>query len=495
MARWAALGLALLMPWVALAERSLTIAVYAFPPGMGNPHSQTNLPAIFIWPAVLEPLTVLDHEGTLQPSLAVAWQALDELTWRFQLRENVTFSNGEPFDAETVVATFEWLATPAAAPMMMAGEMRNIAGARAISSHEVEISTHTPDAMLPRALSVLRMVPPRYWQEVGPAGFARRPVGTGPFLVEEWGQTRVRMRAWPGSWRPPRVERLEFLELPEAPSRVQGIQSGALDVALQLSPDDGRAVAAAGATLIPRPAGSILGLSFVLTRPSPLDDPRVRLALNMAVNREEIVRELFHGTTYVATQHASRHALGYHPGLSAYPYDPEAARALLAEAGYPDGFTFVAQVVVGAGANDSAMYQQVAASLREIGVTLQLQVMPTQVLLRNIFTGEWRGQAFGMDFGSAPFLDGWRPFRIHSCLWSRPWFCDESLTPLIESVRTTFDLELRLERLHRLLEAYHEAVPSLPVYEVMGYDAVSSRVRNYRNAFGVINFHELELVD
>ncbi|MCC5869118.1 MAG: hypothetical protein JJU27_11430 [Gammaproteobacteria bacterium] len=476
-------------------ERTLRVAVYAFPPGMGNPHSQTNLPAIFIWPAVLEPLTVMGADGELQPKLAVAWQAIDEHTWHFELRQGVSFSNGEAFDADAVVSTLEWLRSPEARAMMVANETANVASVRALDAHTVEIRTHTPDSMFPRLMSVVRMVPPRYWRETGPAQFARRPIGTGPFAVEHWGDTRVEMRAWPGSWRPPRVERLVFLELPDAPSRVQGMQSGALDVAMQLSPDDGPAVRAAGAQLIPRPAGSILGLSFITTRPSPLTDRRVRLALNMAVDREQIVRELFHGTTEVATQHASRHAFGFHPGLSAYPYDPEGARRLLAQAGHPDGFTFAAQVVIGAGANDSAVYQQLAAELRKIGVTLELRIMPTQVLLRNIFTGDWTGHAFGMDYGAAPFLDGWRPFRMHSCLWSQPWYCDETLVPLIEEVRTTFDVERRRQLMRDLLEAYHEAVPSLPVYEVVGYDAVAARVRNYRNTFGVINFDEIELVE
>jgi peptide/nickel transport system substrate-binding protein len=496
----ALLALLMMLAWPgqaahgAAGERSLHIGVYAFPPGLGNPHSQTNLPAIFIWPAVLEPLTVMGADNELQPHLALDWEALDEFTWRFTLRRNVRFSNGEPFNAAAVVRTLEWLRTPQAATMMLAGETANLASATAIDEHTVEIRTHTPDAMLPRAMSVVRMVAPEYWQQVGPAGFARQPIGTGPFEVVRWGDTQVEMRAWSGSWRAPRIDRLVFSELPDAPSRVQGLQSGALDIALQLSPDDGPAVRAAGAQLIPRAAGSVLGLSFITTRPSPLSDPRVRRALNMAIDRERIVAELFHGTTHIATQHASRHAFGHHPDLTGYPYDPEGARRLLAEAGYPEGFTFTAQVVIGAGANDSAMYQQLAAELRLIGVHLELRIMPTQVLLRNIFTGDWVGHAFGMDFGSAPFLDGWRPFRMHSCLWSVPWFCDESLTPLIEQVRTSFDLDERRELLHRLLEAYHAAAPSLPVYEVVGYDAVAARVRNYRNVLGVINFDELEIV-
>ena len=474
-------------------EKTLRVGLYAFPPGMGNPFSQTNLPAILVWPAVMEPLTVTQPDGSIGPLLAVSWESVDKRTWRFELRRDVWFSNGEPFDAEAVVATFDWLKTDAARTMMMSSEMANIAGARALGSHLVEITTHEPDAMLPRALSVLRIVPPRYWSETGPAGFARMPVGTGSFIVKEWGRTRIVMQANPDSWRPPRLDRIEFFELPETPARLQGMQSGALDIALRFSPDDAPALESVGARLIASPTGSVYGISFITNRASPLDDRRVRLALNMAVDREQIVRELFHGTTEIATQHVSRFAFGYAPELEPYPYDPEAARKLLREAGYPDGFRFVAQVVVGALANDSLVFQQIAASLREIGVTLELHVMPTQILLRNIFTAEWRGHAFGMDYGASPFLDGWRPFRMHSCLWPQPWFCDESLTPLILEVRHEFDLERRADLMKQLLAAYQEAAPALMVYEGRSYDAVAGHVRHYQNAFGVINFHRIEV--
>jgi peptide/nickel transport system substrate-binding protein len=373
--------------------------------------------------------------------------------------------------------------------------MANIRGARAVDSHLVEIRTAQPDAMLPQALSVLRIVPPRYWAATGPAEFARRPIGTGSFLVESWGSQRIVMRANPDAWRPPRVERLEFLELPDTPSRLQGMQSGALDIALRFSPDDAPALAAAGVGLVARPNGSVYGLSFITTRRSPLQDPRVRRALNMAVDRQLIVDSFFHNTTEIATQYISRHAFGYDPELEPYPYDPAAARALLREAGYPEGFSFTAEVVIGAIANDSLVFQQIAASLREIGVTMELRPIPTQLFLRNIFGGGWRGHAFGMDFGASPFLDGWRPFRMHSCLWPQPWFCDESLSPLIAAIRHEFDLDRRAELMKRLLAAYQAAAPALMVYEGRTYDGVAGHVRNYEHAFGVTNFHALELAD
>ena len=473
----------------------LRIGVYALPPGMGNPHTQADIPGTFIWPAVLEPLTVVDADGEVRPHLARAWQALDETTWRFELRRDVRFSNGERLDAEAVAATVEWLLGPEGRRLIVHQEVANVARVETPDAHTVVIHTAEPDAMLPRNLSVVRITPPRYWAEVGPAGFARAPVGTGPYEVVRWGDSRVTMRRHPGAWRPAQIDELEFIALPEAPSRVQGIQSGALDIAMQLGPDDGPAIRAAGATLETRPMGSVMGLSFITTRPSPLTDRRVRLALNLAVDRELMVREIFHGTTEVADQHASPLAFGFHPELEPYPHDPDRARELLAEAGYPEGFRFTAQVVVGAGAGDSAVYQYVAAELRRIGVDMQLRVMPTPVLLRNIYEGTWLGEAFGMNFSNSPYLDGWKPFRLHSCLWMQPWFCPEDLTDAILEARTTFDLEAREARVRELVAEYHERVPMLLLYRIKGYDAVAPRVRGYRNVMGVIDFQALHLAE
>jgi peptide/nickel transport system substrate-binding protein len=491
---WLAAPAALLAGQPTPAGR-LDIAVYAFPPGLGNPHTQTNLPAIFLWPAILEPLTVIAEDGTVAPALGLSWQRVDELTWRFELRPGVRFSNGEAFDAQAAAATLEFLRSPAAAGMMVAGEVAHIARTRVHAPLVLDVITHGPDPLLPRSLAVVRMVPPQYWREVGPAGFARLPVGTGPFRVRSWGATRIELEAWQGSWRTPRVQALVFHELPEAPSRVQAIRAGAVDIAVQLGPDDEPALRAAGARLVSRPTGSVLGLSFLLTRPGPLQDLRVRRALNLAVDRRQIVLHLLGARTEVASQHASRHAFGHHPSLSPYAYDPEAARALLAEAGYPEGFRLTAEVAIGVGANDAAVYQQVAAELSRIGVELDLRSIPIQLLVSRLFTGDWRGEAFGMGYDAAPHLDGWRPFRQHSCLWVRPWFCDPALTGLVEAVSASGDLQARTEAMHRLLEAYHAAMPSLPLYEVVGFDAVGPRVRNYRNVFGVINFHELDLLE
>jgi peptide/nickel transport system substrate-binding protein len=475
--------------------RTLRVAVYALPPGLGNPYTGTGMPSVLTWPAIFETLTLMDADGRLQPMLATAWARRDPTTWRFELRRGVAFSNGEPFDAAAVAHALDYVASAEGRATPVGRDLAVIAAHRVLDAHAIEIVTREPAPLLPELVSSLRVVAPAQWRRLGPAGFAAAPVGTGPYVVERWRGAQVRLTRNPHAWRPPRLDRLEIVELPDAASRVQGIQSGRIDVAVQLGPDDEEPLRAAGAQLVARPAGGVLTLQFITERAgSPLRDVRVRRALNLATDREKIARVLFRGRTVAASQPAARQAFGYDPTLAPWPHDPALARRLLAEAGHADGLALTAEVVIGAGANDSLAYQSVAADLRAVGVRLTLRTIPASVLMRNLFAGGWRGDAFGMDYGSLPTLDALRPFRLHSCLWPKPWYCDPELVPLIKAARVELDEGRRLELTREVVRRSRDRASALFLHEITSFDALGPGVRDYRNAFGVIDYAVLDVV-
>lgn len=476
-------------------SRTLRVAVYALPPGLGNPYTGTGMPSVLTWPAIFETPTVMGADGRLQPMLATRWERRDPTTWRFELRRGVTFSDGEPFDAGAIAHALDYLATPEGKATPVGRDLAVIAAHRVLDAHTIELVTREPAPLLPELVSSLRVVAPKQWRLLGPAGFAAAPVGTGPFVLERWQGAQVRLARNPRAWRPPRLDAVEIVELPDAASRVQGIQSGRVDVAVQLGPDDEEPVRAAGAELVSRPAGGVLTVQFITERAgSPLRDVRVRRALNLATDREKIARVLFRGRTVAASQPAARQAFGHDPQLAPWPYDPALARRLLAEAGYPNGLALTAEVVIGAGANDALAYQSVAADLRAVGVDLTLRTIPTSVLMRNVFAGGWRGDAFGMDYGSLPTLDALRPFRLHSCLWPKPWYCDPALVPLIKAARVELDDARRLALTREVVRRSREQASALFLYEIVSFDALARRVRDYRNAFGVIDYAVLDVV-
>ena len=317
---------------------TLRVALPAFPRSLVNPIGSTSLPALYTFAAIFDALTYLDGNGTLQPALAVSWQRQGPNVWRFKLRPGTRFSNGEPLNAAAVAQTVEYVKSPEAAGFTVAATLASIASARVIDELTLDIATSHPNLFLPRELSDLRIVAPAAWAIRDGRRVVAEPIGTGPYAVRSWDAGSIELTAFDESWRPPSVPRLELRALPDPASRVQALLSGGVDVALTLVPEDREQLVAAGHRMDAVPHSSVLGLSFVTTRFEPLQDVRVRRALNYAVDKQQLARLFMGDAVEPASQFVVPTAFGHDPSLRPYPFDPDRARALLREAGYGDGF-------------------------------------------------------------------------------------------------------------------------------------------------------------
>ena len=199
--------------------------------------------------------------------------------------------------------------------------------------------------------------------------------------------------------------------------------------------------------------------------------------------------------TVVASQPVPEGALGHDSSLTPYPYDPERAKALLREAGYADGFPFVIEVTSGAGVNSDAYYTKVAEDLRAIGVDARLQVVSTQILAQKIYSGLWDGDAFSMSMDTMPTLDALRPFRLHPCLWSKPWYCNPEDTPLIRAAESEMNPQKHLSLVRGLLRRYHDDPPAIYMFQMVGFTGLAPQVRNFTSDYGVYNYHAVDLSD
>lgn len=477
------------------AETVLRVAVSGLPPAQGNPHTGTNVPTSYTWSAIFDGLTYVNDRGQTEPALAFSWQAVSPTVWRFALRPGVKFSNGEVFDAEAVAATVRYLTGPGRdIGVSVAREVEDVVDVRAVDPLTVEIVTDKANPFLPQGMSTVRIVAPQQWARLGPEGFARDPVGTGPFKVERWDPARVTLAAFRESWRAPKIDRLVILQLADLSARVQGIQAGQVDIAVAVGPDDAQAVESVGARVVVKPGHNVFGVSFINTKEgSPFKDKRVRQALNYAVDAQAAIDGLLAGSTRRPSQPATPNAFGYNPDLKPYPYDPEKAKRLLAEAGFANGFRFTLQLVVGGTAGDGPIMQQAALDLAKVGVQMDIQPMPSQQLIRGIQQGDWNGEAFGMDFGTAPTMDALRPMRLHSCWWRHPWFCDEGVMPLIERVRGTFDLEERRKLTQQLMAELRDTAPGIFLFENVFHWGVAARVADFDADFGNLRYERITL--
>ncbi len=476
-------------------DRPLRVGVPALPPSLGNPFRVANNPGIFTWSAMFDGLTRIDRDGTVLPWLALSWENPEPNRWIFRLRPDVRFHDGSLMTAQDVADIANWLTSPAAAQERVATELAVLSEARALDPLTVEFITDSPDPLLPRSLPVLWVVESDAWLSQGVEAFSQQPIGTGPYRLVEFLPGRANLERFDDAWRPAQIDRLEIYSVPENAARVQGVQAGNLDMAIALGPDDVAAIRRAGGQGVSWTGASGFGVSFVLNKPSPLQDVRVRQALNFAVNKQRIVDSLLAGVGRPLGQPAPHMALGWNPDIDPYPHDPERARALLAEAGYPDGFRFMMEAVIGGGASDGAIYQQVAADLAEVGVTMEIRPFPLQQLAASSLSGEWRGEAFGTTFATEPSLDALRAVRVHSCLWPAPWYCDPAIMPTVEAALTEADPAERERLTHQIMRFYHEQAPAIFLYEVARFAGLAADLQGFAEANGFYLYDRLTFAE
>ncbi|MDX2223390.1 MAG: ABC transporter substrate-binding protein [Rhodospirillaceae bacterium] len=488
-------GLAVAAGAHAQAPRTFRIALSGLPPGLGNPHSSLGFPQMYSWPAVFDCLTDVDASGRIVGMLADRWVNDDERTWRFFLKSGIAFSNGEPCDAAAVAATLNYLVSDTGRSQATYRDAQVIEQAEAVDALTVRVRTVSADPIIPGKMAGFRIVPPAYFARVGVAEFSRAPIGTGPFVAQRWDQNLVRLARNPRAWRPPKVDAMELRALPDTAARLQALLSGAVDVALNLNPDDKAVVEAAGGRTVVTSRAAVLALQYITERSSPLTKPQVRKALNLAVDRRRIAQVILAGTTEAASQPTVAEAFGFAPGYAPLPYDPAEAKRLLADAGYPNGFRFPVTVNRGNSPNDTAVFQQVAADLAAVGVEMVITTITLAQFNRLVYDGQWGDAfAFSMHYGSLPAMDATVGLRYHSCLWVKPWNCDEPIAALIRAADATFDTERRRAILQDIQRRLRDDPPGIILHETRYLDGLGPTVKTFDAPFGFIRYHALDLV-
>jgi peptide/nickel transport system substrate-binding protein len=282
------------------------------------------------------------HSTEIEPSLATRWEvSADGKQWTFHLRDHVLFHDGTPFDADSVVFSFERQRDPNS-PYHLADftywdtTFRNILSVKKIDPLTVQINIERPYApfLANLAMFPVSIVSPTAVKKWG-ADFQRHPVGTGPFRFVEWSQgERVTLEANPDYWDgAPSIQHLVFLNIRDPRQRLVALEGDAIDVAENLSPQDLQFVALHPQLKLYRVAGDNVGyLAMNVTHP-PFDDVRVRRAVNYAINKTAIVKMIYQGLAQPATSPVPPSLWG-HVDEPLYHYDPAEAIRLLRQAGF-----------------------------------------------------------------------------------------------------------------------------------------------------------------
>ncbi|GGK54165.1 ABC transporter substrate-binding protein [Salinarimonas ramus] len=460
-----------------------------------DPHAQNEGVTIMIQSQMMEPLVSRAPTGELEPTLATSWRVKegDPNTWVFSLREGVTFHDGATFDSEDVVFSFERAMSPQS---QMRGLIASVAEVRATGPYEVEITTKGPNPILPTALVSILMMD-KDWVEAndaevpqdvasGEVTFAAVNVnGTGAYeLVSRELDTRTVMTRneeyWGRDTFPMAVSEIVFTPIANPATRVAALLSGELDFVQDVPVQDIERVRQTPgfeiATGVENRAVFFgLNVADTLERgggENPLADVRVRRAMNMAIDREAIQRVVMRGQSVPAGVIMPPFVDGWSEELNAYPApDPEAAKALLAEAGYPDGFEIQLDCPNDRYINDEAICQAAVGMLGRIGIDVALNAMPkaqffpmVNGLESDFYMLGWGVPSYDSEY-MFNFLYHTRNEAYGS--WNNTRYSNPELDAMIEGIAQEIDLEKRAAMVDEMWAMVKEDMVYVPIHHQM----------------------------
>jgi len=331
----------------------------------------------------------------LVPGLAQSWDiSRDGLTYTFRLRPNVTFHDGTPFNAEAVKFVFErqlndkgpYYAT--GTYPYVKGFLGNVAGVEVLDASTVQIKLKAPLTPFLQYLAhqSLFMFSPESLKKWG-KDVVKHPVGTGPFKLETWepGVKVVLARHdqyWGGA---PKIRQAIYVPIVEAQARLVALKTGDIDLTMDVPPDSLDELRRDPNLVVAESNSSAVWYVTLNTRHPILKDRRVRQALNHAVNKEAIIRDILRGTAIVSRGPISPvYGPYYEENTARYPHDLEKARALLKDAGYAGGFELGFLVPESGSGMQSPveMATVIQANLAQIGVRAKIQTMEWGAYLR-----------------------------------------------------------------------------------------------------------------
>jgi peptide/nickel transport system substrate-binding protein len=436
---------------------------------------------------VFEPLIRFDPKFQPIPALAVAWQALDEKTWEIKLREGVTFHDGSPFTAADVVFSFGRIPTLLLSPGSFDYAVKPIARIEVVDPHTLRLHTTTPVPLMPYELTGVAIVEQKLGDGMNTATFnsMRTAIGTGPYRVTAFsvGDRAAFQRndAW---WdKPPYWTTVNYRVISDAAARIAALRTGEADVIDQVpTPDvaglknnpNVNVVAMPGQRLIYlAPDASRMVTPFATDQSgnplevNPLRDPRVRRALSLAINREALKDHVMDGYAAPTGQLMPEGASGYEPAIPVDPYEPDRAKRLLAEAGYPLGFGLTLHGPNNRYVNDVKLAEAIAQMWTRIGVKTQVEVMPAATFFTRVLRAEFSMHlaGWGPDTGEASsdlieLVASSDPDKGRGAVFMPDKYANPKVDTIIEQALATIDPEKR-ESLYR--EAERLAMPDMPI--------------------------------
>lgn len=463
-----------------------------------DPHYKNESPTLAVLGNIFDPLTDVSGDLKLMPALAESWVSKNPLLWEFKLRKGVKFHNGNTFDAEdvryTVLRARDW------PPSRQRAEVANIKEVKIIDPYRVDFVMSVPDAILPTRLISIYILDKETCEEgvkkEGEPWLATHAIGTGPYKLIRWEKdSHCMLQANEDYWRgAPAVKLINFLAISNDATRLAAFLSHNIDLLGQVPVRDvERVKAMPGFKVISRPGLRLIYLGIDTGRekspgvpsspPNPLQDLRVRQAMNAAINEDLIIEKVMNKNAAPAAQLFPEGVVGYNPEIKREPFDLEKAKKLMAEAGYPGGFDVRLDAPNDRYVNDAQIATAVAGQLAQINIRVTPNAMPKA----RFFSEEEAGHfSFFLIGWTNPNGDGYGSFDhlLHTFdevknlggANTSTHYSNPELDKLDEAAAAEFDPAKREALLQRCAAIAMHDLPHIPLHYQMDIDAISDRI-------------------
>jgi len=458
-----------------------------------DPHFSTSSNDIRVSFNVFDNLVSRHPDSKLHPGLATEWKREGQTQWTFKIRPGVKWHNGDPFTAADAKFSLERTWDPKIATRVST-VFTTIDRIEAPDAATLIVHTKKPDPLLPARLAFYggQIVPQKYVEKVGGEEFNAKPVGTGPVRFVSWTKDdKLVLEANPDYWGGRiEVDRVVVRSIPETAPRIASLLKGEVDVITQLPPDQEERVRGNASTKV---AGALYAGLYVLavnSKRPPLDNPLVKQALSLAVDRQAIVKELWRGRGIVPSGPIARGDNHFDAKLPPLAYNPGEARERLRKGAYR-GEEIVIETTVGYTANDKPMAEAIQGMWRDVGVNAKVEVLEYSVRAQKNRDKSFKGLWWSDPTSTLGDPDGmmWRLLSPGGPqdYWRHPRF-DE----LGEAARFSVDEKFRAEAYREMTKIFLEHLPWVPViqpYEDYGLQKYVEWTPNPNQQFEIRRFN------
>jgi peptide/nickel transport system substrate-binding protein len=447
---------------------------------------------------IYEGLVQQDKNMEIQPMLATEWKQVDDVTWEFKLRQGVSFQDGTRFTAEAVKKSFERISDKnVASPRAVV--FKPVKEIKIVDDYTVQLVLHYPFAPI---LSILAsqeasIISPAAIEQYG-KDLTKHPVGTGPFTFKSWtpGQETVLVKNETYWGEKPKVDEVVFKVVPEGATRISMVETGEAHIAEPLPVTEIERVEASTGMSLYRSEGLATEFIGFNMKKKPFDDVRVRQAISHAIEADAIITGVYNNVGTKAISTIGPKVFGYTPNLPSYDYDLPKAKALLSEAGYPNGFKTTIWTY---DRKERVNLAEVAQSqLKGIGIDAEVKVLEYATFIsatgkgeHDIFIGGWGNATGDADYNQSNMFKTSPTGDTNSFFYSNP-----EVDKLIEEGRKETDPVKRKEIYAKAQEIEIKDAVFIPIRNGEQIAAINNNVKGFwMNPSGYLILNEVSILE